>query len=289
MTQMPATKSAAPTAAAVTAGVSPRVRRGVSVRYWVCLLVLVAAAVGLKALAWRVGWVLRKEAVPLRRALRDFDLAKLGPRYERNKLLTDKIPPMSEDLVESLGTEDYLQLYLTDTERSPADRTQIVQVFITYYTGKPDMVPHVPDECYAASGLDLLSRVTEQVPATGCGAPADRVPVAVLEFQAGRKNELITGGEDRVTVMYFFHASGGYTTTRDGVRERLSNPFQRHAYYAKIEISFLNAQSVHADRAASLAAAGPLIERLMPVLLTDHFDMSKFAPAAGTRGAPVGD
>jgi len=256
-----------------------------SARYWVGLIVLLAASVGLKYLAGWAGWVLRKEPVPLKLSLHALDGRDWGPRYELNRELTDKIPPLSEDSIDSLGTQEYAQVYVTDRSKSPRDPTRHALLFITYYTGKPDLVPHVPDECYLAGGYRKLSEQTVQLPVAGVGAPDGRVPVRVLEFEAPRRYALGELG-GRATVMYFFHVNGGYATTRNEVRASMSNPLLRHAYYAKFEVTFTDGATVRADKEASLAALGPLLERLLPGLLDRHFDLSYFADAGEPAAAP---
>jgi hypothetical protein len=62
------------------------------------------------------------------------------------------------------------------------------------------------------------------------------------------------------------------------------DPRLRYAYYAKVEVTFLNEYAVRAGKAAAVAALGPLLERLMPVLLRDHFDLSQFPTAGQAAG-----
>ena len=254
-----------------------RAKGRTSARYWVCLGVLVLAAGGLRSAADWFGWKIRKEALPLKRPLAQFEARKLGPRYELNRGMMDQLEPMSEDLIESLGTREYVQLFLTDTQKAADDPTAVAMLFITYYTGMPDLVPHVPDECMAAAGYDQVSAMASAVRVPGCGAPNDEVPLRVLEFQGRRNTHAYGVGSDNVWVMYFFHANGGYTTTRNGVRASMMNPWQRYAYYAKIELTFSNGRSARAGRDASVAAAEPLLARVLPALLKDHFDLDKFA------------
>jgi hypothetical protein len=249
-----------------------------SARYWVCLAVLAVAAAGMHSVTSFLNVYLRKEAVPLKKPLSSFDTRKLGPRYERHPR-TDALPPLTADVVESLGTEEYLQVYLRDTEAPPESPTRVAHLFVTYYTGNPDMVPHVPDECYAASGYDLVSRDTRAIPVAGVGAPDDQIPLRVLQFEAGRRSQFALGEAELATVMYFFHTNGEYVTTRNGVRRVLSNPFDRYAYYAKIEVTFEGERGTRPDPDAAVAAAGPLLERVMPVLLEDHIDLSKLGVA----------
>lgn len=258
-------------------GLAASIRAGTTARYWVCLSVLVLAAAGLGAVQQALGVYLRKEAVDLKRELQHFDARKLGPRYARSPL-TDRIPAMSEDMIESLGTRQYVQMFIEDRTQDEESPTRLANLFVTYYTGKPDMVPHVPDECYLAGGYDAVSKETREVRVAGVGAPDDEIPVRVLVFRMRQRNPFATTGEERA-VLYFFHVNGGYATTRNGVRAMLSNPLERYAYYAKIEITFTDGQRGHATKEEAVQALGPLLERVMPVLLEDHFDLSAFSDA----------
>ncbi len=278
MASTPANKETTTTAAA-PATPARRALSHTSVRYWVCLGLLVFAAVGLKAAAWKLGVVLRKEAVPLKRPLQLFDARKLAPYYELDKVRTDRLEPITEDMIEALGTRDYLQVYLVDTRKPEGDPTQIALLFVTYYTGKPDLVPHEPDVCWAAAGYDKVSAATEHVRVPGINAPGDELPVRVLEFRAGQQDQLTATGADVVSVTYFFHANGHYALTRNDVRETMSNPLQRTAYFAKVEVTFTSGGSIRAGKDASVAALAPLLERVMPVLFADHFNLEKLGPA----------
>lgn len=244
-------------------------RRGpASVRFYVCVLILVASAAGMQVAARALGHYFRKEAVPLKRSLSELDCSRLAPEY-RPYVVQE--PPLNEEMVQAIGTEEYLQLRLVDTRRSPSDPACTASVLVTYYTGQPDMVPHVPDECWLAGGYDQVgSPQTIHVPVQGVGAPNDEVPVRVLEFRSRQRG-------DTRAVAYFFHANGQYRTTRNGVRFLMANPLERYAYHAKIEVSFtddpVNPRQAPrlAGREDVVAAIGPLLQKLLPVLLEDHF------------------
>lgn len=259
--------------------------RTASVRFWVCLALLVVAAVGLQTAATRLGIFLRKEAVPLRTSLHAFDARKLGPEYALNEPMMAQRQPMTEDMVDSLGTDEYLQVYLTDTRKPGGDPTAIAQLFVTYYTGKPDLVPHVPDECWLAGGYEHESEATITLRVPGVGAPDDALPVRVLEFRARRADRFLSAGPDVATVAYLFHANGHYATTRNGVRALLSNPFARYAYYSKVEVTFLSQSGARADKQAAIDALPALLGKALPVLLRDHFDLRKFPDAAPAGSA----
>ncbi len=256
-----------------------------SPRFWVCLGILVCAAVGLKAAAWKLGVVLRKEALPLKQPLQLFDARKLGPDYELDAR-TFKLETMTEDMVETLGTHDYLQVYIADRRKPLDDPTRLALLFVTYYTGKPDMVPHEPDACWQAAGYDKVGAETVNVRVPGIGAPGDELPVRVVRFRAAQQDQFSAGGGDVATVIYFFHANGHYALTRNDVRETMSNPFQRTAYFMKVEITFTSSGATRAAQEMSVTALGPLLARVIPVLLNDHLDLQSFSrPPSAQTGA----
>jgi len=263
----PALPAAAPAAA------RPGLAGLASARFYVCLGVLLVPALVLLVLGPTLGLYFRKEAVPLLRPLAEFDRYKLQPRYE-----LDPIPPrpIDEDTLMSLGTRDYVILNIIDRQRAAADRTALANVFITYYTGKPDPVPHVPDECYLAGGFDRDSASYEiKLRVPGIGAPDDELPVRIVQFRsrsASLRNPGQPAEEELLTILYFFHTNNRYVASRNGVRLALGNIWERYAYYAKFEIRFADRLM---GRPASLdesrEALVPLLQVLVPIILEDHF------------------
>jgi len=252
-------------------------RRGpASARFYVCVAILVVSAGGMRMLAEYLGARFRKEALDLKRPLAQLDWDKLAPEYRTHLI---QAPPLSEEQTEQLGTPQYLHIRLVDTRRTRTERTAVANVFITYYTGQPDMVPHVPDECYLAGGFDAVGQPeVAELGVPGVGAPHDKLPVRIVEFQSRE-------GRERPTVLYFFHCNGEYKTTRDGVRVRLARLGEKYAYYAKIEVNFTEdpvggGRARGAEKAEALAAMGPLLRKLMPVLLADHLAWERVAAAA---------
>lgn len=239
------------------------------------------AVVGLRALARALDVTFRKQAVELKLPLAALDWHKLEPEYRQHLI---QPAPLDGETLQNLGTEEYLQVRLLAEGHSARDLTRVAIVFITYYTGQPDLVPHVPEECYLAGGYDRVGpMITETVYVPGVGAPDDRISVRVLQFQSRE-------GEDQPTVLYFFHANGEYLTTRMGVRWRLARLLESCAYYAKIEVTFTNDRGNlrrrrHPDPEEALKALGPLLRKLMPVLLEDHFAWELVESGLKTAGA----
>jgi hypothetical protein len=243
-----------------------------SVRYWVCVAILGLSAAGMNAAAAFLGAYFQKEPVPLKKSIVAIDTAKLRPRYEKHPI------PMrqpSEEELDSLGTKEFVQLVLVDTTKPPNDATRVAHVMLTYYTGKPDLVPHVPDECYLAGGYQKSSSRDVRLDVANVEAE-DGVPLRVLEFRARSTG---IGPDQTQTICYCFHSNGRYATTRHQVRVLQSSILQRYAYYAKIEFKFSNERdsamsvlfSKFASPEESIAAAPDLVAALMPVLFNDHF------------------
>jgi hypothetical protein len=257
--QQPSARRAAP----------PPARRRTSARFVTCVVTLVAFALVLSGAKEMFGLYFRKEAVPLKKRLARMEKSKLAPQYG---LHPNPPPPLNDDVIKTLGTEEYLNWRIVDRTRSQSDPTCVANVFITYYTGQPDMVPHVPDECYKAGGYDIAETRNTLVHVPGVRAREDEVPIrAVLLEQRG---SLLRRGanQDLACVMYFFHCNGEYATTRNDVRRLQSSLWDRYAYYAKIEVRFTDFSLMRtAGFDASVEAIGPLLEKLLPILLEDHF------------------
>ena len=258
-------------------------RRPVSARYLTCVGLLIVSAATMQILAAKMRWFLNKEALPLKKPLSLLDQSKLLPDY---RLAAIQPPPLEEDLIENLGTREYLNWYLEDRRRSPNDPTFLARLFITYYTGKPNLVPHNPKECLAAGGWALVGERIERFVLPGPDDGVVRIPVSVLEFEPPARGSVFdTGGSDvpKLTVVYFFYANGKYVTSRSGVRMAIYDPRDRYAFYMKIELSFTDASGRRMpDVRQTTEAARRLLARLMPILWRDHLpDWPRQSGSAG--------
>jgi hypothetical protein len=157
-----------------------------------------------------------------------------------------------------------------------ANTYAVVQLAVTYYTGKVDTVPHVPDRCYVADGFQPTEyKVKEWMLGNYSTGVPRKASVRFIDFedQAGREMQ------DRC-VTYFFHANGKYEEDPKAVRMALQNLFERYGYFAKIEVMTLlpmrpgageNDPLKKKDREAAsgavqrfLTASLPEIEKLLP-------------------------
>ncbi|MFQ5411911.1 MAG: exosortase-associated EpsI family protein, partial [Phycisphaerae bacterium] len=118
----------------------PTHARGSS-HYWLAVFLLAVGAAAMQvAKDYKILTVIKKP-LPLRKPLNDLDRSALAPfRFEASRT-------MSPDIVQELGTDQYIYWTLLDpAKRRAKDRP--VSVFVTYYTDIQDQVPHVPEECY---------------------------------------------------------------------------------------------------------------------------------------------
>jgi len=227
--------------------------------FLLCIVLLGICAGGLQVAAEKMKWHFRKEAVPLRKSLDDLDAAKLAPY----KLLrSDKI--QNKEVEAELGTKDYIQWYLEDPTVPEKDPSRFMLLFITYYTGEPDKVPHVPEVCYQGGGSLVEKREDTEMSILGKSGKTESIPIRVLEMNMPG----LMSQESR-TVIYFFGVNGDYLKDRNEVRRRLNNLRDRYAYFSKVEVSFINSRP--GDSEILAAAMERFCQKLLPILWEDHW------------------
>ncbi|MFQ5806011.1 MAG: exosortase-associated EpsI family protein [Phycisphaerae bacterium] len=242
-------------------------------RFYVCVGILLLAAVSMQSLVRWFEVTFRKQPIPLKRSLDALDRDKLLPEYEPHRIQPRQL---SSEVLKNLGTEEYLQWSLRDRDRDRNDPTAVVRLFITYHTGQPDMVPHNPTECLHAAGMTLRKETRIEVAVPAPDGALVRIPVSVLEFELPRRMGVLLRGRaadpPRLVVAYFFYANGRYVTSRIGVRTAVANLWDRHAYYSKIELSFTDdAFRRLPNREQAEKATRRLLRKLMPILWEDHY------------------
>ncbi len=228
-------------------------------RFTVCVCLLVVGLVGVRGLVLS-GFSFSKERVDLKKPLTEMNKARLVPY---RLLGSDRIPP---EEVEALGTEEYIRYRLEDTRiREDRNPLKYPSLFITYYSGQPDQVPHVPEECFLGGGFQQLSAEDLELTIPSLDG-AKQVPARLLRF---RKESMI-GGSWVPTVVYLFHVNGEYVGSRTGVRLALSNPFERYGYFSKVEVSF-GQRSSDEDIQGVREAAEKVLQKVLPILEQDHW------------------
>jgi hypothetical protein len=228
----------------------------------IVLVVLLVGAIGIEGASRTLQLHFRKEAMPLR--------AKEGlaalPMQLGSWICVPEPHTVNADLEHELGTDKYVfRTYvdlsamsggapvttrdavlgldkLTPQERDSQlnqirnrNNNAVISFAVTYYTGKVDTVPHVPDRCYVADGFQpTLYDIRKWT----LGNYAPGVPRQVKSRFIDFEDQTARGGQNRC-VAYFFHVNGEYQEDPKQVRLRLQNLFERYGYFAKIEVMTL--------------------------------------------------
>ena len=282
--------------------------------------VLALAAVGLNAATEALQVYFKKQPVALRQRLDD-DKAGL-PATLGNWVQVDEQNSLAPDVQHSLGTKEFVFRTYVDTAKLPPDAMAflkplladpakaaerraavakieevapeaVIALNVTYYTGMVDTVAHIPERCMVADGFEPKNPQTVAMTAGTYddGKPRE-IPVQFFTFedQTGR-------GRMNRHVAYFFHCNGGYEPNPVGVRVKLQNLFERHGYYAKVELMAdeharttagpaaeakraESAKKVQAAMEDLLTAALPEVERCLPDW--QAVKDGRAGPAAGT-------
>lgn len=245
--------------------------------FLVCALLLLTAATTKTIVIQKLKVFLTKEPIPLQHPLDELDEAALAPF-----IVKDKSKIQNHDVLESLGTEEYIQWMLQDPDADASSPTRYCSLFITYYTGTPDMVPHVPDECYVGSGNVRLSGEMTSVliapphplaPVETDTGEGRKIPFQYVLF--GNTTQSTIQGETRFSVQYLFHANGQYCGSRTETRKALGqNFFSKYSYFCKVEWKFYGADSfgmIYPDKEETLIASEKLLSVLLPELEKNHW------------------
>lgn len=197
-----------------------------------------------------------KERLSLKRPLNALDPGLLAPYRVVNRVVLESV------VEEALGTGDYVQWMLENPQLPPSDPLRFVQLFVTYYSGGHNLVPHTPDVCYLGAGYQPTQpheSIELDVP---IAEVADgKLPVRVLTF-----GKTAVFDREEQSVVYTFNCNGRFVNTRTAVRVLINDLTNTYAYFSKIEISF-----PRATREQCIDGAAKLFARVVPVLLRDHF------------------
>ena len=232
---------------------------------WVCIVVIVSFT----AYIWGKDWKINKESLYLKKQFAQLDLDKPISNINPLKIAPYKIVQVSKieskEILESLGTEDYLQCTIIDESRKSTDPLYVSSLFLTYYTGDPDAIPHVPDECYLGNGWIPDQNQNIEITVPKMGIKDDQLPLRVLTFKKAN-----SFGQNRfLHVGYYFSVDGSYSCTRRGVQLKQANMDHVFTYFSKVEVSLPNVGELPREKVIS--AMEKILKVISPVLLEDHW------------------
>lgn len=236
--------------------------------FLICVAVLLIAAGGMSATVSYLGLQFIKKPIPLKKSFDEINEAALAPWK-----VVDKSKIKNKDILEQLGTDQYIQWVLEDTSAEPTSPVRCCSLFITYYTGNPDQVPHVPEECYLGGGkilTELPKELNFDVTVNG-----KQQTVSARWLSIGSKSQDIFQGDSTFGVLYFFKVNGVYAGNRDAARRVMqTNFFSKYSYFSKVEWFFFNragAASVYPSKEQANEASQKFLRILLPILENDHW------------------
>jgi hypothetical protein len=233
--------------------------------FLICVGLLAITVGGMSVAVKLSGIYLKKEPLPLKKPLSELNISGLPP-YK----VVEKTEIENRDVLEALGTEDYIQWTLEDTSVSSESNVRFCTLFVTYYS-LPNIVPHRPEECYIGGGLQGIKFETVMLRVTQ-GLNERQIKTRYLVF-ADTKSGTLLGGVS-FPVLYTFIANGKYGD-RDDVRKALNrNLFGKFSYFSKVEWKFFNrtpGRTTYPNKQETLAASEKLLAVILPVLEKEHW------------------
>jgi exosortase len=237
---------------------------------------LVTATAGQVAILEANDVVMFKKDVPLRKEL---DLLE---HPTGNWRFVKQDPPLDKAIVDELGTTMYVNRTYEDTSWAGDIRGRYADLHIAYYTGTPDTVPHVPQQCFKAGGLEQVAGgaaflelrgegyredagvtggYVHPVKDTGFGGearlPGLDVPATYFTFAAPGRNG------QQVNVAYFFVANGKYFKGPNEVRFNGFDLRDKYSFYCKIQVT-VRVQ----DKDEAIERISSLMSELMPEIMS---------------------
>lgn len=230
--------------------------------FLICAVVLVMAGSGMAIAIKSFGVYMEKEPLPLKKSLELLDENGLG-HYK----IISKVKIKSDETVKSLGTKDYIQWVLEDTQAPQNSASRKFLLFITYYE-LPDIVPHVPEECYTGGGFQRLAsdNVHFEINTEDSEKTIDG---KYLVFSKTSASNWYTTA--RFPVLYFFQVNGQYAGNREDARFVLNkNLFQKSSYFCKVEFAF-NQMPFEPKKEEAVKAGEKLLNVILPILEKQHW------------------
>ena len=225
----------------------------------ICAVVLIVSSVVISKIE------IEPEPWPLKKPLDLLDEDDLAP-YK----VIEKIKIQNEEIVEALGTKDYIQWVLEDTDEAAGSNVKKCLLFITYYE-LADRIPHETKECHLGTGHQLLAEDGLSVEINGQDGN-ENIPGRHLVFS--RTNSGIWHRGTKFSVFYLFSVNRIYANSRDSARLALNrNIFSKHSYFSKVEWNFLTNAGVktYLSKEKAVAASEKLLAVVLPILERDHW------------------
>jgi hypothetical protein len=224
----------------------------------VACLALLASSAAFKYAVGALNIYLRKEPVAMRASFTT--ISRTVGQWQQ----VGEDETLDDAVLLELGTKDTLsRAYAINGD----PREGALSLHVAYYTGLIDAIPHIPDRCFVAAGMEPQSlpnivplqvkddswKLDDGPPNRATGEPYRyveyrhpftnvlervRMPVGGLQVrltQFARKDQPslhIFGG-------FLFIANGRVAATPEAIRALAFKPSERHAYYCKVQFVYM--------------------------------------------------
>jgi hypothetical protein len=229
--------------------------------FLICAGVLGIAGGGMSLAIQHFNVYMKKDPLPLKKSLECLDANDLGPYHVVSRSRIEE-----EDVIKELGTQDYIQWVLEDGDAGTNSSVRKCLLFITYY-GLPDLVPHVPEECYAGSGYQRMASESVRLELNRFGR-VQRLNGRYVVF--GNQESANWQSATEFPVFYVFRVNGEYADTRGKTRLIFNKClFDRYSYFSKVEWKFFNmgfGEAIYPNKEEGIAASEKLLAVILPVL-----------------------
>lgn len=233
--------------------------------FLICIVVLATAGVGMSVIIHKLDVYLKKEPIPLKKSLELLDEDSLTPYKVPSN---NKFKIENTEVVEALGTNDYIQWILEDTDIEVDSPVKNCLLLITYYD-RPDKIPHVPEECYVGGGFQRLTSDSVELEIKQETGLKRKIPAKYLVF--GSTEENLLQNTRTFPVLYFFRVNDSYAGSREEARIILNkNLFGKYSYFSKVELAF-NQAAIPPGKEEVIAASEKLLSVILPVLENEHW------------------
>jgi hypothetical protein len=239
--------------------------------YLLAVVVLAVSAAGMQT-ARSLGWLTDiKKPLQIRNPLSDLNRDCLAPM----KFVS--AGKLDEEMEIELGTTEYINWLLESPARTKLWRDPIF-FSVTYYTGKQDPVPHVPEECMWQAGLS---------PYPAGDGNLELTPRESGEAVHVRRVAFFPRASDGTKLYdyYTIRVNGNFFSGRESARPYLSVPWETHLYYSKVEVMFQGVRDENLEQVdkAALALLGPVVDEL----LKSHYPLKGWEKGGPPAEAPV--
>lgn len=262
--------------------------RRFGVAYGVGIAMLLTSALALGTIINTLGLQLRKLPIEPATGLK---FHSMPIEFEHWSRYGQEHPPLSKEVLETLGTQNYLSRnYILSVDGAEDQKRNVIELHCAYYTGSVDTVPHVPERCFVGGGMSITGGPwVLDVPIDRSRFASDssldqeihgNVLLAQTGSNSSRPNQRVhlprdldklelriteygaTGGHT-MYAGYFFIANGGTVANAEGVRLLAFNLQDTYSYYAKIQFSSATVES--AEELAELA--GSMLSEMLPEIM----------------------